>query len=177
MASHNDLPVKWTPRLGQAEIMHSWGGAIQPLVSVICATHNHEEYIREAMEGFLMQETYFPYEVIVQDDASTDSTAAIVREYAARYPRLIKPIFLAGNQFSKGRRPYRLAFPHASGDFIALCDGDDYWIDKFKLRKQIEVMQSGPGVDLVYANFADTKKEKWLLGCRLGFGGIALSRP
>lgn len=149
----------------EGEIIGSWMGQDKPIVSVICATYNHEEYIRETIEGFLIQETDFPIEILIHDDASTDSTVAIIMEYTERYPKIIKPILQTENQHSKGQKISRLVLPYAKGDFIALCEGDDYWIDKHKLRKQVGVMHSNPDVGLVYANFADTKKQggRWVV--------------
>ena len=115
------------------------------LVSICCITYNHEEFIRDCIEGFLMQETDFPMEIIIHDDASTDRTPEIVREYAAKYPDLIFPIFQKENQFSKGRKPLiNLTLPHAKGKYIAVCEGDDYWTDPHKLRKQVDFLESHP---------------------------------
>ena len=72
------------------------------LVSIVCDTYNHVNYIRQCLDGFLMQETNFPIEILVHDDASTDGTADIVKEYESRYPNLIKPIYQTENQYSKG---------------------------------------------------------------------------
>jgi glycosyltransferase involved in cell wall biosynthesis len=113
-----------------------------PLVSICCITYNHEDYIRDAIEGFLMQETDFPLEIIVHDDASTDATADIIREYERKYPDIIKPIYQTENQYSKGK--VTILFPlfkAAKGKYIALCEGDDYWIDPLKLHKQITEME------------------------------------
>ena len=72
------------------------------MVTVICLAYNHGPYIRDALEGFVMQKTAFPFEVIVHDDASTDDTPRIIREYACRYPDIIRPVFQTENQYSKG---------------------------------------------------------------------------
>lgn len=113
----------------------------EPLVSICCITYNHEKYIRDAIEGFLMQETDFPFEIIIHDDASTDRTADIVREYEKRYPDIIKPIYQTENQYSKGIKVTLLTFKKSKGKYIALCEGDDYWIDPLKLQKQITGME------------------------------------
>lgn len=121
----------------QSEIMASWGSKTsRPLVSVICIAFNHADYIRDAIKGFLIQKTKFPFEVIVHDDASTDGTKNIVQSYVERYPEIIKPIFQSENQYSKGKRPTLLSFPFAQGKFIALCEGDDFWISSQKLQRQ-----------------------------------------
>lgn len=110
-------------------------------VSVLCTAYNHEKYIRSALEGILSQKTDFDYEVLVHDDASTDGTAGIIREYAERYPQLIKPIYQSENQYSKRRDLYReILIPEAKGTYIAICEGDDYWIDENKLQMQVDFL-------------------------------------
>jgi len=115
---------------------------MEPLVSVCCITYNHEKYITEAIESFLMQETDFPFEIIIHDDASTDKTANIIKEYELKYPDIIKPIYQTENQYSKGKRiTFEYVFPKVTGKYIAFCEGDDYWIDKNKLQKQVDFME------------------------------------
>ena len=113
------------------------------MISVICITYNHEKYIRKCLDGFIMQETDFPYEVLVHDDASTDNTASIVREYEILYPDIIKPIFQTENQYSKGKSITRdIVFPKCRGKYIAFCEGDDYWTDPYKLQKQVAALET-----------------------------------
>lgn len=89
------------------------------------------------MEGFVMQKTNFPYEIIVHDDASTDNTANVVKSYEIRYPELFANIYQTENQYSKGSSDVsRIVFGAARGKYIALCEGDDYWTDTYKLQKQ-----------------------------------------
>ena len=85
----------------QEQIMHSWKQEETPLVSIICATYNHENYIRDAIESLLVQETEFSFEIIIHDDASTDNTPKIIKEYHSRYPEIIKPIFQKDNTFDQ----------------------------------------------------------------------------
>ena len=119
------------------------------MISVICITYNHEKYIRKCLDGFIMQETDFPYEVLVHDDASTDNTAAIVHEYEILYPDIIKPIYQTENQYSKGKAITRdIIFPKCRGKYIALCEGDDYWIDTGKLQKQFDALETHPEIDM-----------------------------
>lgn len=114
-------------------------------VSIICNAYNHEKYIRDALEGFIMQKTKFAFEVLVHDDASTDSTAKIIREYEANYPDLIKPIYQTENQYSKRDGTIRrLQGDRVRGKYIALCEGDDYWVDPNKLQKQYDFMEENP---------------------------------
>ena len=116
-----------------------------PKVSIICNTYNHEKYIAQALDSFLMQKTSFPFEVLVHDDASTDGTAAVVRQYAARYPEIVKPILQTENQRSKGVHiTYEIQVPRAEGEYIAFCEGDDYWTDEEKLQRQFDFMESHP---------------------------------
>ncbi len=111
-------------------------------VSISCITYNHEPYIRQCLNGFIMQKTTFAYEVLIHDDASTDSTADIIREYEEKYPDLIKPIYETENQWIKGKRGSAMFnFPRARGEYIALCEGDDYWTDPYKLQKQVDIME------------------------------------
>lgn len=117
----------------------------QVAVSVICNAYNHEKYIRDALDGFVMQKTSFRFEVLIHDDASTDKTADIIREYEEKYPDLIKPVYQTENQYSKRNGVIRrLQKSRANGKYVALCEGDDYWIDPEKLQKQYDFMESHP---------------------------------
>ena len=115
-----------------------------PRATICCITYNHEEYIRDAIESFLMQKTHFPFEIIIHDDASTDKTAEIIKEYEIKYPDIIKPIYQTENQYSKGKKASLFTFMAARGKYIAFCEGDDYWIDPLKLQKQTELMEKYP---------------------------------
>lgn len=124
-----------------------------PLVSISCITYNHAPYIRECLEGFLMQKTNFPFEILIHDDASTDGTADIIREYEAKYPELIKPIFREKNLYSQGVRGMnRFNFERAQGKYIALCEGDDFWTDPNKLQIQFDFMESHPDYSMCFHN-------------------------
>ena len=113
-----------------------------PLVTVRCITYNHANYISDALDGFLLQVTTFPFEVIVHDDASTDGTTDIIRMYAEKYPNIIVPILQTEKQYSKNNGGLRRAINHRiRGKYVALCEGDDYWIDENKLEKQICYME------------------------------------
>lgn len=119
------------------------------MVSVICLTYNHERYIRQTLEGFVSQITTFDFEVVIHDDASTDNTAAIIREFAEQYPAIFKPVFQTENQYSKRTPIYKLfAEPLVKGKYVALCEGDDYWIDPQKLQKQYDVMEKNPSCSM-----------------------------
>jgi glycosyltransferase involved in cell wall biosynthesis len=120
-----------------------WSEKTVPVVSVFCVTYNHAQFIRDTIEGFLMQETTFPVEIFVHDDASSDSTDDIVREYQAKYPNLFSTVFQTKNQYSASG--YKFFFEYLSrqrGEFIALCEGDDYWTCSTKLEKQVHLLES-----------------------------------
>lgn len=116
------------------------------LVSIWCTTYNHEMYIRDAMEGFLSQKTDFRYEIVIHDDASTDGTAKIIREYEEKYPHLIHGIYQTENQYSKHHPSMKwiqeIALQNCKGKYIALCEGDDYWIDIQKLQMQVDYLET-----------------------------------
>ena len=115
----------------------------KPLVSICCIAYNQENFIKDAVEGFLMQKTDFPIETIIQDDASTDETTEIIKSYQERYSGVIKGIFQTENQFSKGlSHVLKPVYTAARGKYIALCEGDDYWTDPLKLQKQVDFMEA-----------------------------------
>ena len=123
------------------------------LVSICCLTYNHGQYIRQCLDGFMMQKTTFPFEVLIHDDASTDRTADIIHEYEAKYPDIIKPIYQKENQYSKGVRiSPTFQYPRAKGKYIALCEGDDYWIDPYKLQKQVDFLEDHSEYSMCFHN-------------------------
>ena len=125
----------------------------KPLVSIRCLVYNHEPYLRQCLDGFVMQQTDFPFEAIVHDDASTDNSAAIIREYAEKYPDIIKPIYETENQFSKKdgslSRIMNEAI-HPDAKYVAYCEGDDYWTEPNKLQIQVNFMNAHPECSLTY---------------------------
>lgn len=122
------------------------------VVSVCCITYNQKEYIRDALEGFVNQRTKFAYEVLIHDDASDDGTAAVIEEYAERFPHLIRPILQAENQYSKGLTNVSgtYNFPRARGKYIAMCEGDDYWTSRDKLQRQVDFLEAHPECSMVF---------------------------
>ena len=134
------------------------------IVSIRCLTYNHEPYIRQCLDGFVMQKTNFRFEAIVHDDASTDGTADIIREYAEKYPEIIKPILETENQYSKHDGSLgRIMNAACTGKYIAMCEGDDYWTDPYKLQKQVDFLEEHPEYGLVYgrAKCFNQKKRKY----------------
>lgn len=114
-------------------------------VSIICPVYNHEKYIRQTLESFLAQKTDFRYEIIVNDDASTDHSAEIIKEFAEKYPDIIVPVFHEENQYSKRISIINeFMVSKARGRYIAFCEGDDCWTDENKLRIQVSWMDSHP---------------------------------
>lgn len=133
----------------------------KPIVSICCTTFNHEKYIRMCLEGFVMQKTNFPYEILIFDDASTDNTSKIVKEFAQKYKH-IKTFIQKQNQWNQQR--YGLIdwlFPAAKGRYIALCEGDDYWIDPLKLQKQVDFMENNPGYIICFHDIKNLVNEKF----------------
>jgi glycosyltransferase involved in cell wall biosynthesis len=133
----------------EAEIMKNWQGNIsKPVVSICCITYNHEQFIEDALDSFLMQETDFPFEIVVDDDCSTDKTADIIRKYKMKFPNIIndnlrkKNIGAVNNFIANMKR--------ANGKYIALCEGDDYWIDPLKLQKQVDIFILNPDITLCF---------------------------
>lgn len=138
-----------------------------PLVSIVTATYNHAPYIAEALDSFLAQETEYPYEIIVHDDASTDGTTEIVRNYAEKYPDIVKPIFQKTNQYSQGINIYEFVIPHIRGKYIAQCEGDDFWCDKHKLQKQIAYMEQHPECSYCFCNSYRVNLKSEIIGEQL----------
>lgn len=113
-----------------------------PVVTIICTTYNHEEYISDAIESFLKQKIDFPMEIIIHDDASTDRTTNIVKKYEKKYSNIIKAIYQKENQYSKGKTPANFVYKNIRGRYIASCEGDDYWTDPYKLKKQVYFLET-----------------------------------
>ena len=129
----------------QDEITKKWSKSWhEPMVTISCAVFNHAKYIEQALDSFLMQETNFPFEIFVHDDASTDNSANIIRKYEKKYPKLIKPVYETENQYSKNDGSLQEILwseKYNRGKYIALCEGDDYWTTPLKLQKQFDFME------------------------------------
>ncbi len=125
-----------------------------PLVSIVCLAYNHETYIAQAIESFLLQVTDFPFVVLIHDDASTDGTAKIIREYEQQHPHIIMAIYQKENQYSKLGFQFikRILGPLVRGRYYASCEGDDYWTDPYKLQKQVDYMEEHPDCGMVHTD-------------------------
>ncbi len=117
----------------------------QVQVSIFCLAFNHEKYIRQCLDSFVMQKGV-TFEIIIHDDASTDKTADIIREYTKKYPNLFKPVYQTTNHRYFPHIDYGKEYlvPLISGKYVAMCEGDDYWTDPYKLKKQCEALEKNP---------------------------------
>jgi glycosyltransferase involved in cell wall biosynthesis len=125
-----------------------------PVVTIYCTTYNHEKYIAQAIEGFLIQKTNFPIEVIIHDDASTDNTANIIRQYENNYSDIIKGVYQKENQYHQRNIIYDTYIKHLiRGQYVARCEGDDYWTNPFKLQKQVDFLEKNKDFSMCFTNF------------------------
>jgi glycosyltransferase involved in cell wall biosynthesis len=122
------------------------------LVSIFCPTYNHSKYIEQCLNGIVMQKTNFQFEVIVQDDASTDDSQKIIKEFAEKY-NFIVPVLHTENIYSKGVDLNEYFVKNAKGKYIAFCEGDDYWTDPYKLQKQVDFLETNPDYGLVHTDY------------------------
>ena len=113
------------------------------VVSILCITYNQEKYISECLDSLVNQNCSFPFEILVHDDASTDSTREIVKRYSSEYPEIIRPLFQIENQYSKGIDIIgENLVPRTRGKYIAFCEGDDHWCDYRKIEEQVAFLES-----------------------------------
>jgi glycosyltransferase involved in cell wall biosynthesis len=119
-------------------------------LSVCLITYNHEKYIAHALESVLAQKTDFRFEVVVGEDCSTDRTGAIVSEYARRYPDVVRVLAAPSNLGLKGKRNFLRTLAACTGEYVALLEGDDYWTDPDKLRRQVALLEAHPGAPFCF---------------------------
>ncbi|RKS87699.1 glycosyltransferase involved in cell wall biosynthesis [Orbus hercynius] len=117
-------------------------------LTVACITYNHEKYISQTLESFVQQKTNFPYEIIISDDCSTDRTQEIISSYAEKYPELIKPILRKKN-VGIWQNWMEMA-DKIKSKYVALCEGDDYWIDENKLQKQVDFLDKNENFSIIF---------------------------
>lgn len=125
----------------------SGGSSRKPLVSVLCATYNHQRFLASALAGFLNQATTFPFEIIFRDDGSSDGTVADLKKYQTEYPSLIRLILEPQNTFNISS-PVQEMRRRSNAKYVAICDGDDFWVQDDKLQRQFDFLESNPRVVL-----------------------------
>ena len=128
----------------EAELLRQWEGRETPVISILCTSYNHERYIEKAIRGFLSQNCSFSFEVLIHDDASQDKSQEIIRHWQKQYPKVIRTVLQTENQFSQGVRPFELLLAQARGEFVATCEGDDFWVDPAKLQRQVGFLAANP---------------------------------
>lgn len=121
---------------------------MSPKLSILCLTYNHEKYIEQTLESFVMQQTNFEFDAIIADDASTDGSPAIIKEYAKKYPKIIKPILRKENIGSEAN--FFATFGGNQSEYISNCEGDDYFTDPFKLQKQVDFLDANPDCSMCF---------------------------
>ena len=153
------------------------------LLTIRCTVYNHEPYLRKCLDGFVMQKTNFPFVAVVHDDASTDGSADIIREYATKYPDIIKPILQTENQYSKNDGSlWRVMDENTQGKYVAHCEGDDYWTDPLKLQKQVDFLESHPEYSLtccdatVLGNNGELTWKRYDESCEVPIKDVILKR-
>ncbi len=134
----------------EEQVMQNWGKSINPIVSITCVVFNHEKFMEDTLDGFLMQNTSYSFEVLIHDDVSTDDTVSIIEKYRKKFPNIIKPLYQKVNQYSQGNNPLAILFSQVKGEYLAHCDGDDYWTDENKLQIQIDEMKKYPWLDMSF---------------------------
>ncbi|HLP47644.1 MAG TPA: glycosyltransferase [Candidatus Kapabacteria bacterium] len=124
----------------------------KPKVSILCITYNQEKYVRQTLESFIMQKTDFDFEILIHDDASTDKTVHIIKEFEKKHSKIIRLAIQKENQFSKGffGVPAKTILQMARGDYFAFCEGDDYWTDPDKLQKQADLLDENPNLSMCF---------------------------
>ncbi|MEX0595585.1 MAG: glycosyltransferase, partial [Candidatus Paceibacterota bacterium] len=137
----------------------TWDKNTIPLVSIACTTYNHQSYIEKCLNSFLDQKTTFPVEIIIHDDASGDDTQKLISNFEPKYPQLFKKILQTDNQYSQGVKPfYKFIFPIVRGEYIAFCEGDDYWTDPLKLQRQVEFLESNHECSMCCTNYTEVNE-------------------
>ena len=139
LPSESDIISHWRKAPGQ-----------NPKVSILCLTYNQRQYIEDAITGFLTQVTTYPFEVIINDDCSTDGTQDLLRLLAKAYPKIVRLNLQLENQHSQGKKNLPSLIELAKGDYYAFCEGDDYWTSSQKLQTQIDLMESRPSAPLSF---------------------------
>ena len=149
--------------LNEDKIKQHWKYKDKIYISCVCITFNQKDYIRDTIDSFLAQETEYRFEIIIHDDVSTDGTRDILLEYKDKYPSIIKLVLQDENQYKLGKKITPIAVRYASGEYISVCEGDDFWIDKNKLQKQIKIFLSNENISLVHSSALDLTQNTGLI--------------
>jgi len=134
----------------EEQVMQNWDRTVNPVISITCVVFNHEKFIEDTLDGFLSQNTSYSFEVLIHDDLSTDNTILIIEKYRKKFPNIIKPLYQEINQYSRGYNPLAILFSEVKGEYMAHCDGDDYWTDEKKLQIQITEMKKYPKLNMSF---------------------------
>lgn len=151
--------------------MARWQGD-EPVVSILCATYQHVGFIEDALRGFLGQTTDFPFEILVRDDASGDGTAEIVRDYAKRYPNIIRAVLETENHYQV-LKPLQVLEPMARGEFVSVCEGDDFWIRPDILAACTSHMRSHSKVSAVLVDGVVVENDQIIYGSEQRRAGVS----
>ncbi|EQC1056702.1 TPA: glycosyltransferase [Providencia rettgeri] len=144
MGSINKLSCPRT----ENEIKTHWKYTDKIYTTCICTAYNHENYIKDTLDSILAQKTEYRFELVIHDDKSTDNTTEIILEYKSKFPNIITLIMQDENQYSKGKKLISLVTPFINGEYTAICEGDDFWTDEFKIQKQISSLIKNPKINL-----------------------------
>ena len=134
----------------EEEILKNWtDDRKRPVVSFLCTSYNQDMYIEDTIKGFLIQRTPYPFEIIIHDDNSLDNTQNIILQYQSKYPRIIKTILQEENQYSQGKSTLLIGLHLCNSEYIAICEGDDYWINPNKTVNQLKEMFDDTDITMV----------------------------
>ena len=156
----------------EEEIIERWDNTL-PLISICSITYNHENFVSETLDSFLMQESAYPYEILISDDCSPDKTQDIINQYVKKYPNIIKSNLREKNVGMMVNFIENIA--RANGKYIALCEGDDYWTDENKLQKQVDFLEKNDDFVITYSN-TQAFNENGLLEKNYGGSSFDLSK-
>lgn len=160
----------------EKEILKKWTDVHKkPVVSFLCTSYNQDMYIEDTIKGFLIQRTPYPFEIIIHDDKSLDNTQNIILQYQSKYPRIIKTIFQKNNQYSQGKSPLLIGLGLCNGEYIAICEGDDYWINPNKTVNQLKEMFDDTDITMIVSQGKAEQNGK-VLNRVIGYHGNSLKK-
>lgn len=144
---------------------------MKPTISICCLIFNHEKYLNKAIDSFLSQKGSFNLEIVIFDDCSTDKSRTLIGDYVKKFPEVFKLLYPERNIYSEGKTAYYNLISAATGEFIACCEGDDYWIDDFKLQKQLDYLEKYNHINLVFHPALTLYKNDDIKDDKYGFYG------